>query len=143
LLAEIDRKRSRSSSGWLRLNASSMTRVLKASQDSSLFRKRGSRDRCAIGRLSPGWAAPAAARRARRSCAMLIRRPPSEGPRIAAAVEQHLLAGHIARMDAAQKSADGAELLRRAEASGGVLRRAFRRHLLRIAPRLLRQEGVA
>ena len=40
LLAEIDRKRSRSSSGWRSLSASSSTRALKASQDSSRLMKR-------------------------------------------------------------------------------------------------------
>ena len=40
LLAEIDRKRSRSSSGWRGFSASSSTRSLKASQDSSRLKKR-------------------------------------------------------------------------------------------------------
>src|ERR1700735_1326763 len=40
LLAEIDRKRSRSNSGWHGLSASSSTRSLKASHDSSRLIKR-------------------------------------------------------------------------------------------------------
>ena len=40
LLAEIDRKRSRSSSGWLSLAASSSTRRLKCSHDNSRLMKR-------------------------------------------------------------------------------------------------------
>ena len=40
LLAEIDRKRSRSSSGWLGLAASSSTRSLKASQEVSRLKNR-------------------------------------------------------------------------------------------------------
>jgi hypothetical protein len=39
-LAEIDRKRSRSSSGWAGLAASSSTRPLKASQEISRLKKR-------------------------------------------------------------------------------------------------------
>jgi hypothetical protein len=38
--SEIDRKRRRSSSGWLGLVASSSTRMLNASHDSSRFTKR-------------------------------------------------------------------------------------------------------
>src|SRR5579885_20366 len=40
LLAEIDRKRNGSSSGWLRLPASSSTRRLNSSQESSRLMKR-------------------------------------------------------------------------------------------------------
>ena len=48
LFAEIDRKRSCSSSGWLRLDASSSTRRLNCSQDSSRLMKRcGNRRRAA------------------------------------------------------------------------------------------------
>ncbi len=44
LFAEIDRKRSRSSSGWLGFSASSSTRRLKPSQDSSRLTKRSELD---------------------------------------------------------------------------------------------------
>ena len=45
LLAEMDRKRTRSSSGWLSLAASSSTRRLKCSQDNSRLMKRCGCDR--------------------------------------------------------------------------------------------------
>ena len=50
LLAEIDRKRSCSSSGWLRFDASSMTRRLKRSQDNSRLTKRSGDWESPIGR---------------------------------------------------------------------------------------------
>ena len=60
LLAEIDRNRTRSSSGWASLAASSSTRRLKCSHDSSRLMKRsGARDQ--IERGTRPWSEPAGA----------------------------------------------------------------------------------
>src|SRR5664279_883229 len=60
LLAEIDRKRSRSSTGWRGLLASSSTRLLKCSHDSSRLMKRPGRWRMrAVAPSLPGAAVSA------------------------------------------------------------------------------------
>ncbi len=72
LLAEIERKRSCSSSGWLRFDASSNTRRLKCSQDSSRLKKRSggrAQRRAHPGLPQDGLTAAIAARRARSSSA--------------------------------------------------------------------------